>query len=66
MYHYYLVTRKNNELIKKVYTKQKENSIKGDWFRTLQDDFKFIGEEINNDKIATFTNHKYDLIFKIK
>ena len=35
--------------------KQKESSIKGDWFRTLQDDFKFIGEEIKYDKIVTFS-----------
>ena len=66
MYHYHLVTRSNNELIKKVYMKQKESSIKGDWFRTLQDDFKFIGEEITDDKIATFSKPQYKLYIQDK
>ena len=36
MYHHHLVTRPNHELINKVYLKQKEDSLKGDWFRSLK------------------------------
>ena len=46
--------------------KQKESSIKGDWFRTLQDDFKFIGEEIKDDKIVTFSKPQYKLYIQDK
>ena len=59
MFHHHLVSRTNNELIKKVYLKQKESSLKGDWFRTLQDDFIFIGEEIDDEKIVTYSKELY-------
>ena len=59
MFHYHLVTRNDQELIKKVYLKQKESSIKGDWFRTLQDDFQFIGEEIDDEKIVRYSKCQY-------
>ena len=40
--HYDIVTREDSELIKKVYTKQKEVQCKGDWILTLQSDFALI------------------------
>jgi hypothetical protein len=66
MYHYHLVTRIDSELNKKVYIKQKESSIKGDWFRTLQDVFNFIGEEINDDQIASFSKPQYKIYIQDK
>ena len=59
MFHHHLLTRTNNELIKLVYLKQKENIIKGDWLRTLQDDFVFIGKEINDEKNVSYSQEKY-------
>ena len=50
MFHQHLLTRNNQELIKKVYLKQKEASIKGDWFRSLQNDFTFIGDEMDDQR----------------
>ena len=49
MFHHHILTREDNETIKKVYSKQKESHIKGDWFRMLISDFEFIEEEINED-----------------
>ena len=66
LYHHHLVTRTNNELIKKVYLKQKQCSLKGDWFRTLQEDFVFIGEEIDDEKIVSFSKHQYKSYIKEK
>jgi hypothetical protein len=66
MYHHHLVTRTNNELIKKVYLKQKQCSLKGDWYRTLQEDFVFIGEEIDDEKIVSFSKDQYKSYIKEK
>ena len=59
VFHHHLVLRTNNKLNKKVNLKQKERSLKGDWFRTLQDDFIFIGEEIDDEKIVSFSKGQY-------
>ena len=59
MYHHHILSRNDEELIKKVYIKQKEDSIKGDWIRTLQSDFKFIGEEINDQNIVRMSQDEY-------
>ena len=48
MFHYHLITRDSKELIFKVYTKQKEDSLRGDWYQTLMKDFEFIGEEMDD------------------
>ena len=66
LYHHHFVTRTNNELIKKVYLKQKHCSLKGDWFRTLQEDFVFIGEEIDDEKIVLFSKEQYKSCIKEK
>ena len=66
MFHHHILSRNDNELIKKVYTKQKEDSIKGDWFQTLKNDFKFIGEEINDQKIMKMTKTEYQNYIQVK
>ena len=65
MFHHHLVTRTYDELIKKVYLKQKECNIKGDWLRTLQEDFILIGETIDDEKIVSFSkSHIKDKVMK--
>ena len=59
MYHHHLITRPNEELIKKVYLKQKLNSFKVDWYRTLEEDFTFIGETISDDNISLIPKYDY-------
>ena len=44
MYHHHMISRDNKEIIKKIYMKQKEDPLKGDWFQTLLSDFTFIKE----------------------
>ena len=36
MYHQHLLTRSSNETIKKIYMKQKNDCVKGDWFQLLK------------------------------
>ena len=39
MYHHHIISRDDNEIIKKVYNKQKDHFTKGDWFQTVKSDF---------------------------
>ena len=49
MYHHHILSRSENETIGKIYEKQKEESIKGDWYELLKEDFKFIGCVLNEE-----------------
>ena len=59
MFHHHILTREECETIKKVYMKQKESHLKGDWYRTIINDFKFIEEEINEDFIKNTPKEDY-------
>ena len=59
MYHHHILSRDENETIKKVYNKQKENFTKGDWYQLLKKDFEFIGIEINEDDIRLTPKNAY-------
>ena len=59
MYHHHILSRNDDELIKKVYSRQKEDSISGDWIRSLQSDFEFIGEDINDQNIVRMSKNEY-------
>ena len=52
MYHFHIITRDDSETIKKVYLKQKEASVKGDWIHLLAQDFEFIQEEQKGDEVV--------------
>ena len=41
LYHYHIITRDDKETLKKIYNKQKEDSIKGDWYELIKKDFLF-------------------------
>ena len=47
MYHHNLLSRGEDKTIYKIYRKQSNDSLKGDWFELLKQDFKFIGVELN-------------------
>ena len=59
MYHFHIITRDDSETIKKVYLKQKEASVKGDWIRLLAQDFEFIQEEQKDDEIVKLGKKEY-------
>ena len=59
MYHHHILSRKDDETVKKIYTKQKEEYTKGDWYQLLVDDFKFVGIEINEEEILSFSKEAY-------
>ena len=53
MYHHNIMSRQENETIFKIYKKQQEDCVKGDWLKLLEKDFKFIGVEMNEEKIRS-------------
>ena len=66
IYHHHILTQDDNELIKRIYEKQKENSLKGDWIMIIREDFEFIGEVLNEDFIKSTTKNVYKLFIKNK
>ena len=66
MYHHHIISRDNKEIIKKIYMKQKEDPLKGDWFQTLLSDFTFIKEEINYEHISKPPKDQYRNMIKEK
>ena len=66
MYHHYIIGRDNDEIIKKIYIKQKEEYLKGDWFQTLKTDFDTIKEDLEDDRISQIPKEVYRKYIKQK
>ena len=66
MYHHHIITRDEDELIKKIYCKQKEDKIKGDWFQTLEADFDFIEVTMDEDVIKGIPKDQYKKLVNTK
>ena len=47
-YLYEIVKRKDNELVKRIYTVKKYNPTKGDFVCLVEEDLKMISEDINH------------------
>ena len=59
LYHHHIITQNENETIRKIYEKQKTTPTKGDWFELLKEDFKFIEQEMDDEKIKSITKEQY-------
>ena len=66
MFHHHIITREDQETIKKIYNKQKSSYLKGDWYQTLLKDFEFIGEEKCDKKISALSKEQYRNCIKSK
>jgi hypothetical protein len=66
MYHHHIIGRNNDEVIKKIYNKQKEEYLKGDWFQTLKTDFDTIKEDLEDDRISQIPKEVYRKYIKQK
>ena len=64
MYHHHLLSRGEEETIYKIYCKQKEDPLKGDWFNILKKDFEFIGIELNETDIINTPKSEYRIKIK--
>ena len=59
IYHQNILQREANETISKIYHKQKEGTVKGDWLKLLNEDFKFLGVDINEQEIISTPKEIY-------
>ena len=59
MYHHHILSRNSNETIMKICMKQNEDTLGGDWYSLLIEDFKFIGIEINEEEIQKTSKVEY-------
>ena len=66
MFHHHILTREDNETIKKVYMKQKESNLKGDWYRMIVSDFEFIEEAIDEEVIKNIQKEDYRVFINSK
>ena len=66
MFHHHILTREKSELIQKVYFKQKETKTKGDWLQLIEEDFEFIGEQMDEEKIKSTPKEEYRKLIKEK
>ena len=53
-YLHHILTRKDNELIKKVYMAQKRKSVNNDWVLTVKKDIDKIKLNLSDEEIAKF------------
>ena len=61
-----LLKRDDNEITKKVYISQKNNSVKGDWLELSAKDFKDIDMPMNEDIIMNKTKAQFKSRIKKK
>ena len=59
-----ILDRDENERIRKVYREMKDNPLKGDWIKHVEDDFKKIGIEINEKFIEETNSGLYKSFIK--
>ena len=59
IYNHHILNREKGETIHKIYLKQKEEAIKGDWIQLLQKDFEFICVEQNDEEIVKYSKSDY-------
>ena len=60
-----ILDRDNSELLKRVYMAQKEQPTNGDFSELVKEDFKTIGEDLNEFDILAMGKYKYKKFIKI-
>ena len=65
-YHHHIITRDDNELIRKVYQKQKDTPLIGDWVKLIEKDYAFIGEDWNDDVLKNMPKEAFTKLVKEK
>ena len=65
-YHRHIITRDYNELIRKVYQKQKDDPLIGDWVKLIEKDHAFIGQDWNTDVLKNIPEEDFIKLVKEK
>ena len=63
-YLYHLLTRKESELISKVFFAQKRKPIGGDWVKLVEDDMKLLDIKLNDNEIKKMKKENFKVFVK--
>ena len=66
LYFQTIVTRNDDELVKKIFDAQMADPVKGDWVNMLKEDFQYLGEEINENEAKTTARYEFKKNIKSK
>ena len=66
LYLHTILDRDNSELLKRVYMAQKEQPTNGDFCELVKEDFKTIGEDLNEIDILAMGKYNYKKLIKTK
>ena len=61
-----IISKDDNELIKRVFEAQKQQTTKGDWIELIKGDFQLIEEQFNEDNIKAMSKNKFKRYIKEK
>ena len=63
-----ILKRHDSELVKRVYNELKDSSVKGDWYSLVKQDFEFINEIIDEERIKenSENQHKREIKEKVR
>ena len=59
MFHYHILNLEEDETVRKIYDKQKENCIKGDWIELVTEDCKFMNIDMDENQVRNYLNKVY-------
>ena len=59
MYHHHILGLDRDETVRKIYEKQKEATLKGDWFNLLKTDFEFMNINFDEQEIKRTPKETY-------
>ena len=61
-----ILKKHENEIVRKVYTAQKEEACKGDWVKLVESDFKKLNIDLTDEAISSMSKSEYKNIIKKK
>ena len=59
MYLHHILGLEKDEIVRKIYEKQKEAPLKGDWFKLIQKDFEFMETDFDEEEISRTPRETY-------
>ena len=59
LYHHHILNKVEDETLKKMYEKQKEQQTRGDWYQLIKKDFEFIETDIDEEEIRATPKSEY-------
>ena len=61
-----ILHKEEHEIIRKVYTEQKQNPCKGDWVNLVEADMKQLENELDDESIASLSVEAYKKVVMTK